>query len=80
MTTIRCAFHTDRGALFYCNRCGRALCSGCVVKLATGNYCRACAENPAGSPARSRSRSHLWIWLAAGAAVLLLILLWRLLG
>jgi hypothetical protein len=74
MTTIRCAFHTDRGALFYCNRCGRALCSDCVVKLATGNYCRACAERP-GRPGNLRSRSRLWIWLAVGTAVLLLILL-----
>ncbi|MDR5682781.1 MAG: B-box zinc finger protein [Armatimonadota bacterium] len=74
MTAIRCAFHRDRGALFYCSRCGKALCSDCVVKLSSGNYCRTCAESPFGPPGQVRSRSYLWIWLVVGAAVFLLAL------
>ncbi|MCS7173438.1 MAG: hypothetical protein N0A24_08665 [Armatimonadetes bacterium] len=69
MSEIRCAYHPDRSALYYCTRCGRALCSGCVVKTASGNLCRPCVE----PPARPRSRpGALWAWAVAGAALFLL--------
>ncbi len=72
MSEIRCAYHPDRAALYYCVRCGRAICPECVVKAVTGNLCRVCVERPA----RPRPRGgHLWAWVAAGA-VLFLLFFW----
>ena len=39
MSEIACAYHDDRTALAYCSGCGKALCSQCVVRLTSGNYC-----------------------------------------
>lgn len=75
MTPIRCAYHPDRDALQYCNRCGKAVCNDCVVRAAGGNLCRTCAEGT-GRPARARS--HTWLWVAAGVVLVLLWLLPRL--
>jgi hypothetical protein len=69
---MRCANHPDRPALGYCSRCGKALCTECLVRLSTGNYCDACA-NPAATPPR---RAVPW-WLIV-LAVLVLIALVRL--
>ncbi len=76
MSPIRCAYHPDRDALQYCNRCGKAICSACVVRAAAGNLCRSCAEGPR-RLAGGRS-AHVWLWAAAGAVLLLLWLVPRL--
>ncbi len=71
MSAIPCAYHPDRAALYYCVRCGRAVCPGCVVKTAVGNLCRPCVEQPS----RRRPRfPHLWAWVAAGVALFFLLL------
>lgn len=77
MNPIRCAYHPDREALQYCNRCGKPLCSGCVVRAASGNLCRPCAEGVR-RPGRSGT-AHAWLWAAAGVVLFLLWLLPRLL-
>lgn len=57
-------------ALAYCAGCGKALCTGCVVRLSTGNYCQNCAETPDHRPREARRRSRAWIWVAVvGLAV-----------
>ncbi|MDQ7839693.1 MAG: hypothetical protein RDU83_01540 [bacterium] len=72
MNGIPCAHHADRLALTYCSGCGKALCGSCVVRLGTGNYCRACAEAPDLRPRRARGRSgRTWLWV--GIAVLVLV-------
>jgi len=71
MSEIACAYHGDRAALAYCSGCGKALCSQCVVRLTSGNYCDACANTPDHRPAPPRTgRSRLLIWV--GLAVLAL--------
>jgi hypothetical protein len=71
LNVIVCAFHADRMALAYCAGCGKALCTGCVVRLSTGNYCQTCAETPdRPSWAGHRGRSRVWIW--AGLAIVAL--------
>jgi hypothetical protein len=75
VTSIRCAYHPDRDALQYCNRCGKAVCNDCVVRAAAGNLCRSCAEGLGRQP-RPRS-AQTWLWLAAGVVLLLLWLLPR---
>ncbi|MDR7444454.1 MAG: B-box zinc finger protein [Armatimonadota bacterium] len=75
MSEIRCAYHPDRPALYYCTRCGRAICPGCVVRTASGNLCRPCVEQPL----RPRPRS-LWAWVAAGAVLMVLLFWWFLLA
>jgi len=71
MSEIACAYHADRTALAYCSGCGKALCSQCVVRLSTGNYCESCAETPDHRPAvRAAGRSRLLLWI--GLAVLAL--------
>ncbi|GBD30378.1 hypothetical protein HRbin32_01481 [bacterium HR32] len=72
MTPIRCAYHPDRDALHYCNRCGKPVCPDCVVRAAAGNLCRACVEGMRRGPARS---PHVWLWVAAGVALVLLVVL-----
>ena len=73
MSEIRCAYHPDRSALYYCTRCGRAVCPGCVVRTASGNLCRPCVEQPV----RARPRPGLlWAWVAAGAVLMLLLFSW----
>ncbi len=77
MSSIRCAYHPERDALQYCNRCGRAVCNSCVVRAAGGNLCRPCAE---GLHRTARPRSaHTWLWLAAGVVLVLLWLVPKLL-
>lgn len=70
MSPIRCAYHETRDALYYCSRCGRAICPDCVVKTAAGNLCRRCVE----SPPRTRRTPHLWLWVGAGILLFLLLL------
>jgi len=68
LNAVVCAIHPDRAALAYCAACGKALCTGCVVRLSTGNYCQACAEMPDNrSRADHRGRSRAWTW--AGLAI-----------
>ena len=71
MNGIVCAYHADRPALFYCAGCGKALCSGCVVRLDTGNYCSSCAEAPDHRPRPALTgRSRVWLWAGlAGLAI-----------
>ncbi|MDQ7799648.1 MAG: B-box zinc finger protein [Armatimonadota bacterium] len=77
MSPIRCAYHPDRDALQYCNRCGKPICNDCVVRGAGGNLCRSCAEGLR-RPGRPRP-FQTWLWVAAGIALLLLWLLPRVL-
>jgi hypothetical protein len=69
VSPIRCAYHETRDALYYCGRCGRAICPDCVVKTAAGNLCRRCVE----APPRARRAPHLWLWVAAGILLFLLL-------
>ncbi len=74
---VTCAHHPDRRALGYCGRCGKALCTECLVRLSTGNYCERCANEAGGPPharARRRGRGTPW-WAVALVMVLALILL-----
>jgi hypothetical protein len=75
---VVCANHPDRPALWYCAGCGRPLCSGCVVRLAAGNYCPTCAESPGHRPRAARARRpRTWLWVGLAAAAVLLFLLSR---
>ena len=67
---MRCAAHPDRPALGYCSRCGKALCTVCLVRLSTGNFCEACA-GPAPRP--QRRAAPWWIIVLAAAALLVLV-------
>ncbi|HLW49292.1 MAG TPA: B-box zinc finger protein [bacterium] len=65
---MRCRNHPDRPALGYCSRCGKALCSECLVRLSTGNYCEVCANPTAAAPRRSLP----W-WLIVLTVLVLLV-------
>jgi hypothetical protein len=77
MTTITCANHPDRLAMGYCAGCGKALCSSCLVRLSTGNYCQVCAETPDHRPPAGRRRTRTWLWVGLAALVTLVLLLLR---
>jgi hypothetical protein len=80
VTTIVCANHPDRLAMGYCAGCGKALCSSCLVRLSTGNYCAVCAETPDHRPPSARGRrGRTWLWVGLAALVTLVLLLSRLL-
>lgn len=68
---MKCANHPDRNALGYCSSCGKALCSECLVRLSTGNFCEACASPTAA--ARPRRAASWWL-IVAGAGLLFLLL------
>jgi hypothetical protein len=67
---MRCANHPDRPALGYCSRCGKALCTECLVRLSTGNFCDACANPAPAAPPRTVP----W-WLIVVAVVVLLVVI-----
>jgi len=67
---MRCAAHPDRPALGYCSRCGKALCTECLVRLSTGNFCEACADPV---PRARRRAAPWWIIVLAAAALLVLV-------
>jgi B-box zinc finger len=67
---MKCANHPDRPALGYCSRCGKALCSECLVRLSIGNYCEVCANPPAAPPRRA---PPWWIIVLAVVALIVLI-------
>lgn len=69
---VKCAYHPDRAALGYCAACGKALCTACLVRLSTGNYCEACAD-PQDRPAPSRRRIPWWALALIVLAGLILI-------
>lgn len=78
---IVCAHHPERGALAYCNACGKPLCRDCVIRLPAGNYCEACAESPNGHAAKTRRAApRPWLWAALLGAGLALRWLLRLVG
>lgn len=66
---MKCANHPDRNALGYCSSCGKALCSECLVRLSTGNFCEACAN-----PTAAARRAASWWLIVAGAGLLFLLL------
>lgn len=68
---MKCANHPDRAALGYCSRCGKALCTECLVRLSIGNFCETCA-NP-GTAARPRRAMPWWLIVLAGVALLFLV-------
>lgn len=68
---MKCVNHSDRPALGYCSRCGKALCSECLVRLSTGNFCDACANPSAARPARRATPWWLIVLVAGGLIVLL---------
>ncbi|MHB8731977.1 MAG: B-box zinc finger protein [bacterium] len=68
---MKCVNHPDRAALGYCSRCGKALCSECLVRLSAGNFCETCA-NPS---AAARPRRAIPWWLIVLAAAVLFSLL-----
>ena len=80
MSAVVCTFHADRPALAYCAGCGKALCTVCVVRLSTGNYCEACAEAPTHRPGAARQgRGRVWVWAGLAVAALALYLISRVL-
>lgn len=68
---MKCVNHADRSALGYCSSCGKALCSECLVRLSTGNFCDTCT-NPT---AAVRPRRVVPWWLIVAGAVVLFALL-----
>lgn len=68
---MRCANHPDRAALGYCSRCGKALCSECLVRLSIGNFCETCANPP--PLVRARPAIPWWLIVLAGAGLVLLV-------
>jgi hypothetical protein len=78
MTAIVCANHPDRLAMGYCAGCGKALCSDCLVRLSTGNYCPVCAETPDHRPPSTRGRrTRAWLWVGLALLATLVLLLLR---
>jgi hypothetical protein len=71
-TAVRCTNHPERAALGYCSTCGKPLCTACLVRLSTGNYCNACA-NAADRPAGTRRAIPWWAIIAVAFALLLLL-------
>lgn len=59
---MRCRNHPDRIALGYCSRCGKPLCTTCLVRLSSGNFCETCATPPQRAP--GGLRRFPW-WLVA---------------
>lgn len=39
---MQCANHSDRPAITVCNRCGKNICSECLVDVKGESYCKAC--------------------------------------
>jgi MYXO-CTERM domain-containing protein len=75
---VKCAVHPDRLALGYCSTCGKPLCKECLVRLSTGNFCDACANAPAGPPARVRRGMPWWaIGLIVLAALIVIRMVFR---
>lgn len=70
---MKCANHLERTALGYCAQCGKALCTACLVRLPTGNYCEACAT---AEPRAIRGRRGI-PWWAVGLLVLAALILVR---
>jgi B-box zinc finger protein len=68
---MKCVNHPDRAALGYCSRCGKALCTDCLVRLSTGNFCDTCA-NP-GAAVRPRRAMPWWLIVLAAAVLLFLV-------
>lgn len=68
---MKCAYHPERAALGYCANCGKSLCSACLVRLSTGNYCRACAS-PQDRPL-ARRRLPWWVIALVLLAALILV-------
>jgi hypothetical protein len=68
-----CKNHPDRIALAYCSSCGKPLCTACVVRTSSANFCEACA-NRGDRPAKTRRAIPWW---AVALAVLFLLLLVR---
>ncbi len=82
---VTCADHPDRRALGYCGRCGKALCTACLVRLSTGNYCERCADEAGGPVHPARGAPHggrrgpKISWWGVALAVLLGLMVLRLL-
>jgi len=70
---MKCANHPNRIALGYCSSCGKPLCTACLVRTSTGNYCEKCATAD-DRPARTRRGIPWW---AVALGVLLLLALVR---
>ncbi|HLN14932.1 MAG TPA: B-box zinc finger protein [bacterium] len=68
---MKCANHPDRLALGYCATCGKALCSSCLVRTSSGNYCETCAAR-GDQPAKQR-RGIPWWAVALGILALLIL-------
>ncbi len=69
---VKCAHHPDRTALGYCGVCGKPLCTACLVRLSTGNYCDVCA-NPQDRSGRARWPIPWWAVALVALAALVLI-------
>ena len=69
---MKCANHPDRLALGYCATCGKALCSACLVRTSSGNYCETCAAR-GDQPAKQR-RAIPWWAVALGILVILFLI------
>jgi B-box zinc finger protein len=70
---MKCAAHPDRAALGYCSRCGRPLCKDCLVRLNTGNFCEACANNPEGVKPRAARRIPWWVIVVVVLGIVVLL-------
>lgn len=68
---MKCANHPDRAALGYCSQCGKAVCTECLVRLSTGNFCDTCA-NPSAA-VRPRRAMPWWLIVVGAAGVLFLV-------
>jgi hypothetical protein len=71
---VMCAYHPGRTALGYCGSCGKALCTACLVRLSSGNFCEVCTASGGGpAPAKARRGIPWWALLLLAAAVLILL-------
>jgi len=68
---MKCAIHPDRNALAYCSSCGKPLCTACVVRTSSGNFCEACATR-GDRPPKTR-RAIPWWMIALGVLLLLML-------
>ena len=65
---MKCANHLDKEAVVLCNRCGKSICSDCLVMMQGENYCKDCigAINTGKSQERSPALAAILSFIIGG--------------